>query len=186
MTQFKVTILGCGSSGGVPLINGHWGACDPSEPKNRRRRASLMIETETTCVLVDAGPDVRAQLLDYKPKKIDALILTHDHADHTHGLDDLRFMIYDQEINPLPVYMGQETERSLHLKFPYLFSKTSSNPMYPALYSEVLVDGEFTIGDLDFQSWLQPHGLIQSMGLRVGDFAYSTDAVDLTEKHFRF
>lgn len=184
----KVTILGCGSSGGVPLINGNWGLCDPLNPKNRRRRPSILLEQNGQTVLVDAGPDCRNQLLDAGVKRLDALIITHDHADHTHGMDDLRFLIYGN-VMPLPVFMTAETSASVHSKFGYCFEKTATNSLYPALFTDriVTLGTGFAAGGIRLDScWIQPHGRAPSLGFRIGDFAYSTDCVDLTEEHFQY
>ncbi len=124
MTALTVTILGCGSSGGVPRPALGWGACDPNNPKNRRRRCSILVEREgpngKTTVLVDTSPDLREQLLDANVSKLDGVLFTHEHADHTHGIDDLRplFIFHRRKID---VYLDEPTSRAMHARFGYCF-----------------------------------------------------------------
>ena len=105
--------LGCGTSSGVPRIGGDWGACDPTDPRNRRSRAAILVRSDTTTILVDTGPDMRTQLLAAGVGTIDAVIWTHDHADHTHGIDDLR-QIFHLRGTPVPGYARAETLARLH------------------------------------------------------------------------
>jgi phosphoribosyl 1,2-cyclic phosphate phosphodiesterase len=182
----KITVLGCGTSGGVPQIGGNWGVCDPQNPKNRRRRPSILIQSATTTVLVDTGPDIHEQLTLWPAKKIDAVIYTHDHADHTHGIDDLRFQMYSQGRQPIPVYTDEAAITSVREKFGYALATTTKSKFYPPLLDDSVGHGNpFLIGDIEIKWFMQPHGAIHSLGLRIGDFAYSTDAVDFTEEHFQ-
>ena len=116
MAQMRITILGCGSSGGVPRLGGQWGACDPDEPKNHRRRCSILVErvsrTGTTTVLIDTSPDMRSQLLDAGVGRLDAVLYTHAHADHVHGLDDLRMIVINMRAR-LPVWADAPTRTCL-------------------------------------------------------------------------
>lgn len=179
----KFTILGCGSSGGVPRPALGWGACDPNNPKNRRRRASLLVERYAGCgvtrVLVDTPPDLREQLLDAKVDWINGVFYTHEHADHTHGIDDLRALFINkrQRVN---VYLDDYTARCMRERFGYCF-KSPPGSEYPPILSEhrlapgrqVTVEGRG--GPIPALPILQEHGDIASLGFRFGDVAYSCD-----------
>jgi phosphoribosyl 1,2-cyclic phosphate phosphodiesterase len=171
----KLIILGCGTSSGVPRIGGDWGACDPAEPKNRRTRASILIQSEATTLLVDTGPDMRAQLLAVGVGAVDAVIWTHEHADHTHGIDDLR-QIFHVKHAPVPGYARRETLDVLEARFGYVFTGRYA---YPPTSQGHLLEDSMMIGDIRVRTVDQPHGEITSAGLRFehGDRAigYSTD-----------
>ena len=177
----RVTVLGCGSSGGVPLITGHWGKCDPLHPRNRRRRPSVLIEVGEKTILVDAGPDMREQFLAFgPPERIDAVILTHHHADHLNGIDDIRHFVGKQE-QTIPVYLLPEYETHLREHFDYVVRGFA---WYPPLVDLRPVEPETSIITVDleglpFQVWRQNHGRVETLGFRMGPFAYSTDCVDL-------
>jgi phosphoribosyl 1,2-cyclic phosphate phosphodiesterase len=177
----RATILGCGTSGGVPRIGNVWGACDPAEPKNRRRRASVLIERAGTRILVDTGPDLREQCLSANIDRLDAVLYTHDHADHTHGIDDLRgFFINAQR--RIPIYADHRTLRTLRTRFPYIFKSVAG---YPALVEANQIDGAFQVADIHVQPFTQEHGPINSLGFRFGPIAYSTDVNGLPEESFK-
>ena len=177
------TILGCGSSGGVPRPALGWGACDPNNPKNRRRRTSLLVERRegsgVTRVLVDTSPDLREQLLDADVDRLDAVLYTHEHADHTHGVDDLRALFIKQR-RPIDVYLDAYTSASMHSRFGYCF-KAPPGSEYPPILSEhrltagepVNVQGQG--GAISGLPILQAHGDIASLGFRFGGLAYSCD-----------
>ncbi len=176
----KVTILGCGTSGGVPRIGNIWGACDPAEPKNRRTRASICVETAKTRIIVDTSPDFREQCLKNDIDRLDAVLYTHDHADHIHGIDDLRgFMLINR--GRIPIYADRRSLDQLSKRFDYIF-ETKEN--YPPIAVGHVIDGEFELGDLKIRPFYQDHGAIQSLGFRIGNFAYSTDLVGLDETAF--
>lgn len=182
----RVTILGSGGSGGVPLVGHHWGACDPNNPRNRRRRVSVLVEAAGQIVLIDASPDCRAQLLDAKLRWLDAVLFTHDHADHSHGIDDLRFVRRDPEAPPLPAYATAETFEVLTLRFDYAFRQNGrgSGRLYrPFLEARPVEHGRpFEVNDLRVIPFLQDHGHGSvTTGYRIGAMAYSTDVVDLPE-----
>jgi phosphoribosyl 1,2-cyclic phosphate phosphodiesterase len=180
----RFTILGCGSSMGVPRVALGWGACDPDNPKNRRRRCSLLVEKtaasgQTTRLLVDASPDLREQLLDAGIEDLDAVLLTHEHADHTHGIDDLR-PFFVKTRRPVDIYVDEPTSRAMHARFGYCFM-TPPGSQYPPILREhrltpgkaVTIDGKG--GPIDVLPVLQNHGDIPSLGFRFGNVAYSCD-----------
>lgn len=183
MSKLRFTLMGCGSSGGVPLGPNWWGECDPSEPRNRRQRAAAFIQSDTTDILIDAGPDIRRQLVDCKHEKIDHLILTHEHSDHVAGLDDLRFYVYHQKAQ-MPVTTLQRTADAVQKRLPHVFETMS--PLYPALFDMQTVPQfphKVTIGDIDLEFFEQPHGDITSLGVIVADtLVYSTDCVNLSDE----
>jgi phosphoribosyl 1,2-cyclic phosphate phosphodiesterase len=185
MSNLKVTILGSGASGGVPLIGNNWGVCDPAEPKNRRRRCSILIQSERTTILVDASPDCRAQLLDVGVDHLDAVIFTHAHADHIHGLDDLRWVNVAMHA-VLPAYASEMTLEQLNTHFGYVFRPLDETRTPKVFYKPCLtpipVHEEATIGDISFRFFTQDHGFSNTLGMRIGDFAYSVDVVSLDER----
>jgi len=158
----KVRILGSGTSSGVPRIGNDWGDCDPAEPRNRRTRASILVETSQTRILVDTSPDMRAQLLAADVSAIDAVIWTHDHADHCHGIDDLR-QLYHARGAPVRGLARPATLAALSDRFAYAFNGRAGYP--PTVIGEPLPD-RLTIGDIAVSVVDQPHGMITSAGLR--------------------
>jgi phosphoribosyl 1,2-cyclic phosphate phosphodiesterase len=184
------TILGCGSSMGVPRVALGWGACDPANPRNRRRRCSLLVERggggRSTRVLVDTSPDLREQLLDADVHSLDAVFFTHAHADHTHGIDDLR-PLFVRARRPVDVYLDDTTARGVQEKFRYCF-ETPPGSEYPAIVSahrimagrQLAIEGEG--GPIDVLPVLQDHGDIPSLGFRFGGLAYSCDINGLPEE----
>ena len=177
--MLKVTILGCGSSGGVPLIGERWGLCDPEEPRNRRRRSAILMELGETCVLVDTGPDIKDQLNDLNRGegglKIDGIFYTHEHADHVAGIDDLRFLAYDKG-NQIVAYAKERCREILLSRFDYIFKgRDGFRISYPAIMTLRHWPDDMIIGTMRIRTWKQEHGDISSQGIRVGQFAYSTD-----------
>ena len=174
----RITILGCGSSIGVPSIGNNWGKCDPNNPKNRRRRCSILVESDDSVILVDTSPDLREQLLDANVQKIDGVLFTHGHADHTHGLDDLRPMFWRMN-EQIKVYADQETLSMLEYRFDYMFKKADSSPPYFRVpLAATRIDGEkITIGNIEIEPYWQDHGVSgSSLGFIFNQrFAYSTD-----------
>ncbi len=182
------TILGCGSSGGVPRPALGWGDCNPANPKNRRRRCSLLVEQRDanggrTRVLIDTSPDLREQLLEADVDWLDGVLFTHEHADHTHGIDDLRglFLRHRRRID---VYLDEPTSQVLSYRFGYCFV-TPPGSNYPPILNEhrigagcpVTIEGKG--GPITALPFLQDHGDIASLGFRFGDVAYSSDLRDL-------
>lgn len=180
----RVTILGSGGAGGVPMVSVGWGKCDPAEPRNRRSRPSILVEDAGTRVLVDTSPDLREQLLRAEINALDAVVYTHFHADHVHGIDDLR------EVNramqrPIECYADGLTLESLHKSFGYVFlGVPEGQPIFRPWLRPHLVDGPFSIGPLRVVPFAQDHGWVSTLGLRFGDFAYSTDVMRLDEAAF--
>ena len=174
----KVTILGCGTSGGVPRIGPLWGDCDPNNPKNRRRRVSILVEQGDSTLLVDTSPDLREQLLDADVSRLDGVLWTHDHADHVHGIDDLR-AIYHIMREPLQGYTDTRTLEVLKKRFDYIFK---SQLGYPAIVEPNIIDGPFRVGGIDVIPFVQEHGPITSLGFRFGNIAYSTDLNGIPDK----
>jgi len=189
----KFTILGCGSSMGVPRPALGWGACDPNNPKNRRRRTSLLVERHgpngVTRVLVDTSPDLREQLLDTAVPWLDGVLMTHEHADHTHGIDDLR-ALFVKKRRRLDVYATEPTLKVLLERFGYCF-RTPPGSEYPPIANErlivpgtaITIDGEG--GPIAALPILQKHGDIPSLGFRFGSFAYSCDLNDMPPESAR-
>jgi phosphoribosyl 1,2-cyclic phosphate phosphodiesterase len=179
----KVTILGCGAAPGVPAISNGWGRCDPTNPKNRRRRASIIVEEGATRLLVDTSPDLREQLLDADVRAFDAVIFTHAHADHIHGLDELR------EVNramgkPLAAYAPADTMKVLTSRFDYAFKGIPEGaPIFrPWLVPTTVEAGTpFQIRQIAVHPFLQDHGGSATTGYRFGEVAYSTDLLELPE-----
>lgn len=181
--SLRFTILGCGSSMGVPRVSLGWGDCDPNEPKNRRRRCALLVDQgradKLTRVLVDCGPDLREQMIDANVDWLDGVLITHEHADHTHGVDDLRPM-FVRKRRPVDVWLDEPTSRAMHARFGYCFMKPPGSQYPPILAEHRLTPGHaITIhgqgGDIGVMTVLQEHGDIPSLGFRFGNVAYSTD-----------
>jgi len=180
----KVTILGCGASWGVPAIGPDWGRCDPADPRNRRRRGSLLVETGGRAILIDTSPDLREQLLDAGISRLDAVLLTHAHADHLHGIDDLR-MISQLAGHAIPFYASGPALAEAERRFGYAFRPVDpEKPVYrPALAAQE-IDGPFTAVGIPVVPFTQSHGFSNTLGFRLGPVAYSTDVVDLDDDAF--
>lgn len=176
----KVTVLGCGTSTGVPRIGNDWGVCDPNNPKNRRTRSSILVEHEDFRILVDTGPDLRAQLLANAIDLVDAVIWTHDHADHCHGIDDLR-QLYLLSKRPIAGFASAATAAALRHRFGYVFQ---GNAGYPATATLSALRQEINVGPFTIKSVQQPHGPVQSSGLRFEasgkSAAYAIDFSEIT------
>lgn len=174
----KITILGCGTSGGVPVIGDRWGSCDPTNPKNQRLRSSILVELAGKYILVDSSPDLRYQLLRAKVPTIDAVLYTHAHADHTHGLNDLCLVSRFKE-EKIPVYGDKPTLDVLHQSFEYAFHNPDNEHYSPFLTAHEIRDTPFELFGQTIEPFEQDHGLIKSLGFKVGNFAYSTDVCKL-------
>jgi phosphoribosyl 1,2-cyclic phosphate phosphodiesterase len=182
----KITVLGCGPSGGVPLIGNDWGECDPGNPKNRRRRASILVEDKGAKILVDASPDMRMQLLDADVDRLDAILFSHAHADHCHGIDEVRALNRAMG-QSLPIHASSKTMAELKQRFSYIFRP--SDPAAGAVFykpslSPAVIEGPFEVSGVRVVPFEQNHGFTTSLGFRFGPFAYSTDLVQLDEAGF--
>lgn len=184
----KITILGCGSSMGVPFLDGTsphggWGACDPAEPRNRRLRTSILVEEGATRLLVDTSPDLRQQLLAAGVSTITAVLYTHAHADHLHGIDDVRGINLILQA-PIDAYGDAVTLATIQERFGYVFEPLKGDYFYKPTLVPKLIDGPFDIGPIRIQPFVQDHGFSKSLGFRFGAIAYSTDLVELDEAAF--
>jgi phosphoribosyl 1,2-cyclic phosphate phosphodiesterase len=184
----EFTILGCGSSGGVPRADGNWGVCDPSEPRNRRTRCSLLVRRKAevegapeTSVVIDTAPEFRQQAAAAGLERVDAVLFTHDHADQTHGIDDLR-AFWIRQRRRTPCYMDAFTRKGLMRRFSYVFEGEGGYPpicdalALPALGAPWTIDGPS--GAIPILGFDQDHGAVRSVGYRIADVAYSSDVVD--------
>jgi len=179
--RLRFHILGCGSSGGVPRIGGHWGECDPANPKNRRRRCSMLVERETdqgvTRVLIDTSPDMRDQLIDAGVGALDGVIYTHSHADHVHGVDDLRMVVFNMR-ERVNVWADQTTCDALLDRFGYVFIQPEGSS-YPPILNLNLLNGPVRItglgGEITFTPFEVEHGRIDALGFRIKDLVYLPD-----------
>jgi len=187
MAELRVTILGCGSSGGVPRLGGIWGDCDPKNPKNRRRRCSILVErvtdAGTTRALIDTSPDLRGQLLDAGVGQLDGVVFTRSHADHVHGLDDLRMIVFNIR-KRLKVWADEPTQKDLLTRFGYAFIQPEGSPYPPILELETIA-GEVVIDGAGGPVSLTPipvnHGTIDALGFRIGGVAYIPDVFQIHE-----
>ena len=185
--RLRFHILGCGSSGGVPRIGGHWGDCDPANPKNRRRRCSMLVERETdqgvTRVLIDTSPDMRDQLIDAGVGALDGVIYTHSHADHVHGVDDLRMVVFNMR-ERVNVWADQTTCDALLDRFGYVFIQPEGSS-YPPILNLNLLNGPVRItglgGEITFTPFEVEHGRINALGFRIKDLVYLPDVSAMNE-----
>ena len=186
MARMRFTILGCGSSGGVPRIGGHWGACDPDNPRNRRSRCSMLVERledgKVTRVLIDTSPDMRDQLLRAEVAELDAVVFTHSHADHVHGLDDLRQVVFNTR-RRIPVWADGATQDALMSRFGYAFVQPEGSSYPPICEMHTIRPAGFHIdgpgGRIDFRPIRVAHGTIDALGFRIGGLAYLPDVSDI-------
>ena len=174
----KVKVLGCGASGGVPVIGDGWGRCDPAEPRNRRRRCSVLVQSESTTILIDTSPDLREQLIDAGVERLDAVVMTHAHADHLHGMDDLR-AINRLMAAPIPLFADAATLQEIGQRFGYALEPITGVNYYRPCLSPHEIVGPFAVGPVRIVPFLQDHGFSKSLGFRAGGFAYSTDVTEL-------
>jgi phosphoribosyl 1,2-cyclic phosphate phosphodiesterase len=185
----RLTILGCGSSGGVPRVGQGWGDCDPINPKNRRRRCSVLVDRigqeGVTRALIDTSPDMREQLIDADVRHLDAVLYTHDHADHTHGIDDVRPLVI-QNRKRIDAFMDEATSAQLVSKFGYIFRAPAGSD-YPPILTERRIEAgvPFEVGGaggaIAFRPFRLVHGNIDALGFRIGGVAYTPDVSEIPE-----
>jgi len=189
---YKFKILGCGSSGGVPRVGFGWGKCDPKNKKNRRLRCSLLVEkisnSEKTTVLIDTGPDIREQLLQAHVTNLDAVIYTHSHADHVHGIDDLRTLAYKKR-SRIPIWADKATQERLLQGFSYIFN-TPKKSKYPPICELNLIDSDdMTVqgagGKINFRPLTVNHGDIDSLGFKIKKLAYIPDVLEIPSSSWK-
>lgn len=188
--MIRVTLLGTGGSAGVPMIGGadgrgDWGSCDPAEPRNRRTRASILVQGDAGSLLVDTAPDMRSQLLDCAVRRVDAILYTHAHADHISGLDDVRILNRIAG-RPLEAFATEATQADLAVRFDYAFRPWEGSGFFrPVLLARTVAAGEtVTAAGLAVRLFDQDHFTMRTLGLRIGGFGYSTDVVALDEAAF--
>lgn len=193
MSGARLILLGTGSSGGVPRVGGDWGVCDPKEPKNRRRRCSALVRKQApgggiTSILIDTSPDLREQLLDVGVTHLDGVVYTHDHADQSHGIDDVRALAIRQR-RAIPVYFDPGTRESLTERFRYCFEGGKGYPAILAPQTTVSAGQTFSIegpgGAVEFLPVVMVHGAIACMGYRIGNVAYCNDVNELPPETMR-
>ena len=185
MAKLRFTILGCGSSGGVPRLGGDWGDCDPANPKNRRRRCSMLVERitpgGTTRVLIDTSPDMREQLLSAGVSTLDGVVYTHSHADHMHGIDDLRQVVFNLR-RRLPVWADSATQEALMNRFAYAFVQPEGSA-YPPILDLHNINGPIDVtgkgGPITFIPFRAEHGMMDALGFRIGKLAYLPDVIEI-------
>ncbi len=189
MATLEFTILGCGSSGGVPRADGDWGACDPLEPRNRRSRCSMMVrrkstsdQPDETTILIDTSPDLRTQTAAAGARRLDGVLLTHDHADQVHGIDDIRAFFIRQR-KRIPIWMDTATRQTIDARFGYIFRDEGGYPAIAErrdlpLHCEVWsIEGPS--GSIPILNFDQDHGGVRSVGYRIGSVGYCSDVVRL-------
>jgi phosphoribosyl 1,2-cyclic phosphate phosphodiesterase len=180
----RVTVLGCGASTGVPAIGPNWGRCDPKDPRNRRRRVSALVEVGPVSILIDTSPDLREQLIDASVSRLDAVVVTHAHADHLHGIDDLR-SVNRLMRQAIPLYADAKTLAEIERRFGYVLEPVEEAGRYykPTLVPHEIVE-PFEIQGIPIVPFAQDHGFSTTLGLRIGAFAYSTDVTELDDAAF--
>ena len=186
--NYKITVLGCGNAAGTPAIGNFWGDCDPKEPKNKRLRASIAVQSDETTLIIDTGPDFRQQLNRAHINDIDAVLYSHAHSDHVAGIDDLRMFFFRYDRTPIPVYANTETLKEMQRRLDYVFDGGKGTTK--GLYHPIVTANEITqhdighqmmIGDIEFTPFEQDHTTCTSLGFRIADFAYSTDMQNLDD-----
>ncbi len=180
----RVTVLGCGASTGVPAIGPNWGACDPADPRNRRRRVSLLVETRGLSILIDTSPDLREQLIDARVRRLDGILMTHAHADHLHGIDDIRQLNRIMK-SAIPLWADGKTLAEIRRRFGYALEPPDEpGRFYKPTLEPNEISGPFTIAGVEVVPFAQNHGFSATLGFRIGGMAYSTDVTELDEAAF--
>ena len=184
--SFKFTILGCGNSSGVPVAGNYWGACNPSESKNRRNRCSAAVSSDTTTLIIDTGSDFRHQMTEFEIMEISAVLYSHQHSDHISGIDDLRPYFFRNNKTPAKCYGKYEVIEEIRARFSYLFDGGRDINLYPPIVEgHSFKDSDYNhpqqCGDITYIPFLIDHGTCQSVGYRFGDISYCVDMKSLDE-----
>ena len=180
----RVTVLGCGASTGVPAIGPNWGQCDPTDPRNRRRRVSLLVEIGAVAILIDTSPDLREQLIDARVRRLDAVLMTHPHADHLHGIDDIRQLNRMMKA-AIPLWADARTLDEIGSRFGYALAAPSEpGQFYKPTLEPNEITGPFSVAGIPVVPFAQDHGFSTTLGFRIGAMAYSTDVTELDEAAF--
>lgn len=178
--SLKLTVLGCGNSAGVPAIGNFWGSCDPNEPRNRRHRCSLAVQSGTSTVIIDTGADLRHQINEQNISYIDGVFYTHDHSDHTHGIDDLRPFFFRNNRTSIPCYGSSETIKGIKKRFDFMFKGGNHTHFYPIILTAHEYNSEAygqvqKFKDIEFVPFVIDHGTCKATGYRFGDVSYCVD-----------
>lgn len=180
----KLTVLGCGPSSGVPLVGNFWGQCDPANPKNTRLRTSLLVQDDSHNILIDTSPDLRQQLLRAGVSHVDAILYTHAHSDHAHGIDDLRPIYFGGDHRSIPVYGALSALDEIQSRFDYIFKQSNNPEIYPPICTANVIQDRFEIFGHKIIPFDQDHGHSLTTGYRFDRFAYSTDVKNLDDHAF--
>lgn len=183
----KLTILGCGGSAGVPAIGGDWGTCDPANPKNKRSRCAALVQSDTTSIVIDTGPDFREHMNAIALRRPDAVLYTHFHGDHINGIEEMRVIFNrDKEAGRIPLYADSVSQGKIHAKFPHMFIDNDPTGFYPLPiefmgWQDTDIGKKHRIGDIEVVPLPMLHADITAIGYRFGDVAYCTDVHELPE-----
>lgn len=182
----KMTILGCGNSSGVPAIGNYWGECDPNEPKNKRNRCCLLVQSKKTNIIIDTGADIRHQINSININKVDAIFYTHYHNDHTHGIDDFRAFYFRNGRNCIDCYGSKETFDVITSRFSYLFAGGNNEHLYPPILKSNIFDegaygSKMLCSDIQYIPFKMDHGTCEAVGYRFGDVSYCVDMKSLDQ-----
>ena len=180
--KLKITVLGSGASTGVPAAGNYWGKCNPQNPKNTRLRASLLVQSATTTILIDTSYDLRTQLNKFDIQKLDAVLWTHPHSDHVNGIDDLKMISFRMGCS-IQGFADQATYDEIGRRWPYVYKGSKDGIYKPFVVIDTITPYQpFMVGDLEILPILQDHGSIHSIGFRFGNFAYAIDVLNLNER----
>lgn len=188
--SLKITILGCGNSAGVPAVGNYWGDCDPNEPKNRRFKCALAVQSAETTIVIDTGADFRHQLNAFDINGLDAVFYSHEHSDHCHGIDDLRSFYFRKskgERAQIPCYGHADAIADIEERFDYMFKGGNHDYFYPSILKAIPF-GAAAYGtkqifeDINFIPYEMDHGTCTTVGYRFGDVSYSVDMKSLDQK----
>tara|TARA_B100001989_G_C24548849_1_gene472813 strand:- start:3454 stop:4254 length:801 start_codon:yes stop_codon:yes gene_type:complete len=186
-TPLKITILGCGNSSGVPSVGNYWGNCDPNEPKNRRTRCSLAVQSKSTTIIIDTGPNFQDQMNAHNITGLDYVLYTHHHSDHINGIDDLRPLYFRGGREEINILTSRESLSELEKRFHYLFTGGNNAEFYPPILKGHAFQPQNyhhvnRLGDIEFIPYEMDHGTCMAVGYRFGDISYSLDMKELSDE----